>query len=239
MDKSEEDWHKNLSLFRDAEKSTTRNPITAVITVTRYHLRWHSPENYNKDYNNYSRALRDLRMSNGISVETDGVLGDNNNTRETSDAIGSGKFNQTGNLARDFNMARTVGKPKSTAYIVDDTGHVVTELPNDVMWSIRGKKSPKGGVESSVKNVLTGDALDAYAKAKAELDAEFNPANLLFDRMLCICCSVDGTSYYFINDQLISKIAKDSEVNINPQDMVDIAKEQLGESFDVIQGFAQ
>lgn len=239
IDKSEEDWHKNLSLFRDAEKSTTKNPISAIITATRYHIRWHSPKNYNRDNTKYSRALRDLRMSNGIGLDSDGMLGDNNNTREKSDATGAGQFNQTGNLARDFNMARKVSKPKTTAYIVDDTGNIVSEIPDDVMWSIHGKRSQKGGVEAAVKQVLSGPALEEYAKAKAELDAEFDPVNLIFDRILCICCSVDGTSYYFINDQLISKIAKDSEVNINPQDMVDIAKEQLGESFDVIQGFAQ
>ena len=98
-------------------------------------------------------------------------------------------------------MAKIIGKPKSTAYIVDETGHIVSELPNEVMWSIRGKKSPKGGVESKLKNNLLTNlrALD-YAKLKAELDASFSPVNLLFDRTLCICCSVDGISYYYIND---------------------------------------
>ena len=33
-DKSEEEWHKNLSQFRDAEKSTTKNPISAIVTAT-------------------------------------------------------------------------------------------------------------------------------------------------------------------------------------------------------------
>ena len=237
-ERGEEDWHKNLSSFRDAEKSTTKNPITAVVTVTRYHMRWHSPENYNSDYNKYKTALGKLRMDNGIGLNSDGMLGDNDNQRQNTDATGAGKFNQTGNFARDFNMAKLVGKPKSTAYIVDETGHVVSELPNDVMWSIKGKSAPRGGVEAEVKNTLTGDALEAYAKAKAELDATFQGRNLLFDRILCICCSVGGTSYYFINDNLITKISKGSDVDVNPQDMVDIAKEQLGESFDVIQGFA-
>ena len=237
-DRSEEEWHKNLSSFRDAEKSTTKNPITAVVTVTRYHMRWHSPENYNSDYNKYKTALSKLRMDNGIGLDSDGMLGDNTNQRQDTDATGAGKFNQTGNFARDFNMAKLVGKPKSTAYIVDEMGHVVSEFPDDVMWSIRGKVAPKSGVEAEVRNTLTGEALEAYAKAKAELDATFKGRNLLFDRILCICCSVNGTSYYFINDNLIAKIAKGSDVDINPKDMVDIAKEQLGESFDVIQGFA-
>jgi hypothetical protein len=238
-DRSEEQWHKDLTAFSGAEKSTTKNPISAVITVTRYHLRWHSLKNYAADYGKYRDSLADLRMRNGIAIASDGTLGDNHNQRQESDATDAAKFNQTGNLGRDYNMARKVGKPKSTAYIVDETGHVVSELPNDVMWSIHGKVSPRGGVEAEVKKTLSGEALEAYAKAKAELDATFDGRNLLFDRTLCICCSVNGISYYYINDNLISAIAKGSDVNVNPQDMVNIAKEQLGESFDVMQGFAQ
>lgn len=238
QDKSEEDWHKNLSSFRDAEKGSTKNPVSAVITVTRYHMRWQSLKNYAADYSAYRDALADLRMRNGIGIMTDGTLGDNHNQRQATDATGAGKFNQTGKLARDFNMKKMVGK-KSTAYIVDETGHVVSEIPNDVMWSIHGKVSQKGGVEAEVRNTLSGDALEAYADAKKELDATFDGRNLLFDRTLCICCSVNGVSYYYINDQLISSIANKSEVNVNPREMVKIAEEQLGESFDVMQGFAQ
>lgn len=238
-DRGGEDWHRSLSSFRDAEKSTTKNPITAIITATRYHIRWHSPENYNRDHSKFASSLHDLRMSNGIAIDSDGMLGDNYNTREKSDATGAGKFNQTGNLARDFNMARMIGKPKTTAYIVDDTGNIVSEIPEDVMWSIHNKLPQKGGVEAAVKKVLSGPALEEYAKAKAELDAEFNPVNLLFDRVLCICCSVDGISYYYINDQLITNIVKGSDVYVDKNKMIEIAKEQLGESFDIIQGFAQ
>jgi hypothetical protein len=238
QDRSEEQWHKDLTAFGAAEKSNTPNPISAVVTVTRYHLRWHSLQNYAKDYGKYRDSLSNLRMQHGVAIQTDGTLGDNHNQRQSTDATDAAKFNQTGNLARDYNMAKLIGKPKSTAYIVDETGHIVSELPNEVMWSIRGKKSQRGGVEAEVKKQLSGEALEAYAKAKAELDASFSPVNLLFDRTLCICCSVDGISYYYINDNLISAIASKSEVNVNPQEMVEIAKEQLGESFDVMQGFA-
>lgn len=237
-DKSEEEWHKNLSQFRDVEKSTSKNPITSIVTVTRYLIRWHSPKNYKSDYNKYKTALNNLRMKNGIALDSDGMLGNNNNERQSTDATGAGQFNQTGNFARDFNMAKLVGKPKSTAYIMGEDGNIISEIPNDVMYTICTKRATKG-VESYVKKVLTGPALDEYAKSKAELDASFDPVNLLFDRVLSICCSVNGTSYYFINDMLITKISGDSEVNVNASEMVEIAKEQLGESFDVIQGFAQ
>lgn len=239
QDRSEEQWHKDLTDFNSAEKSTTPNPISAVITTTRYSLRWHSKNNYNADYAKYSNALKDLRMKNGIGVQSDGMLGDNHNQRQNFDATDAITQNQTGNVARDFNMAKVVGKPKSTAYIVDNTGHIVSEIPDEVMWGIHGKVSPRGGVEAEVKKQLADqpEALEAYAKAKAELDATFKGRNLLFDRILCICCSVNGISYYYINDQLVTSITRKSEINVNAQEMVEIAKEQLGESFDVMQGF--
>ena len=236
-DKTEEPWHRDLSTFKDAEKSTTKNPISAVVTVTRYLLQWHSLANYARDYGEYRDGLSRLRMSHGIGVMSDGMLGDNHNQRQETDATGAGKFNQTGNLGRDFNMRKVVNK-KSTAYIVNETGNIVSEIPDDVMWSIHGKRSSSSGVEAEVKNTLSGEALEAYAKAKAELDAKFSGRNLLFDKMLCICCSVNGVSYYYINDALISKIAKGSEVNVNPQEMVKIAEEQLDATFEGIQGFA-
>lgn len=235
--RNSEQWHQDLTRFKDAEKSSTDNPIRSIITVTRYHLRWQSPENYNNDYNEYSKGLRNLRMKHGIAIERDGVLGDNHNQREKTDATSSGKFNQTQNLARDYNMVHAIDK-KSTAYIIDEEGHVVSEIPSDVMWSIHGKISPKGGVEREVRDALSGEALEAYAKDKAKLDATFDPKNLLFDKTLCICCSVNGVSYYYINDKIISAISKGSSVYVNQEDMVNIAKEQLGESFDTIQGFA-
>ena len=92
--------------------------------------------------------------------------------------------------------------------------------------------------EKAVAEVLTGEALEAYMRAKKELDEKFRPVNLLFDRMLCIAVSINGVSYYYINDALSSPIVKGSDVNVNPQEMLEIAKDQLGESFDEIQGFA-
>lgn len=236
-DREEEQWHKDLTTFSNDEKSTTPNPIKSVITVTRYHLRWHSLKNYDLAASKYADSLHNLRMQNGMAIQSDGAFGDNHNQREKTDASDALRFNQTGNPGRDFNMVNKIGQ-KSTAYIVDETGNIVSEIPNDVMWSIHGKVSKRGGVEAEAKKYLSGEALEAYAKAKEELDAQFNPRNLLYDRMLCICCSVDGVSYYYINDKLISSIAKGSDVNVNQQEMVNIAKEQLGESFDTIQGFA-
>ena len=93
--------------------------------------------------------------------------------------------------------------------------------------------------EKAVTDVLSGEALEAYVKAKAELDKSFQPKNLLFDRILCIAASVNGDSYYYINDKLLSPIVNKGDVNINQGEMVKIAEEQLGENFDDLMNFAK
>lgn len=231
-DRGEEDWHKQLTAFNQPN-AKGKNPISTVVVTQRYTLHWTSQENYKKKYGEYANALHDLRMKNGVGINSDGMLGNNNNQRQMSDT--GVQFNQTGNLSRDFNMAGS--KCKTTVYLVNDTGNIVTELPGDVLKSMTALPSaPKP--EKDVAAALSGPVLDAYMQAKAELDKSFRPQNLLFDKILCIAANVDGISYYYINDMLKTPIGKGSDVNVNPQEMLEIAKEQLGESFDAIQGFA-
>ena len=75
---------------------------------------------------------------------------------------------------------------------------------------------------------------DYYIAARKEITSSFKPQNFLFDRILSRVASVDGVDYYYINDKLITPIAKKSEVNVNQGEMVEIAKKQLQLSFNDI-----
>lgn len=242
-DKSEEEWHKSLTSFSELENSKKhKNPITSIVTVTRYHIKWHSLKNYDNDYSDYAEKLHTLRKKYRPELITnDGYLGDNQNQREKIDGIEIGRNNRTGKFARDFNMAKSNAKPKTVAYIMDENGNIVSEIPEEVMWSIHGKtpkNSNSDGVEKYMKDNLAAEVYEEYAKAKQELDAKFKARNFIWDSILCICCSVNGTSYYYINDALVASTVKNGGVNVNRNEMIKIAQEQLGESFDVIQGFA-
>lgn len=232
QDRGGEDWYQKISGYnQDGVKGN--NPISGVIAVQRYILNWTREENYNKAYSEYKDKLSDLRMRNGIAISTDGTLGDNRNQRTKSDY--GVQFNQNGNLSKDFNTAKA--KVKSTCYIVDSNGNVTNEIPNDIIKSMKALPSPMKP-EKEAAAILSGAALDAYMSAKKELNATFKSQNFLFDRILCISANVNGNSYYYINDALKSPIATKSDVYVNPSDMVKIAEEQLGESFDEIQGFS-
>ena len=233
QDKSGEDWYQKLSAFNQPDVKGD-NPIYSVVIATRYKIHWHSRKHLGRAYDEYSRKLKDLRMKHGIGLGTDGMLGDNHNQRQQTDY--GPQLNQTNNMSRDFNMAGA--ETKATAYFCDENGNVVTELPMDVVYSMAAKKTydPYKDVEAEVKKTLSGEVLDAYAKAKSELVKTFRMKNLLFDKMLCIAASVNGQSYYYINDK-VSMVVRDKGAYVNQQDMVKIAEEQLSETFEDLMRF--
>lgn len=229
-DRGEEDWYKKLNAYNQKDDMTKdKNPISTVIVTQRYLLHWISQKKWSQEYADYSSKLRDLRMRNGIAIQSDGMLGDNHNQRQKTD-VGP-QINQTGKLSRDFNM---VGSSfKETAYFCDENGHVVAELPKEILDSMMAVKK-KRGPEKAVSQVLSGPALDAYMKAKAELEKTFKTQNFVFDRILCIAANVNGESYYYINDKVLSPTAKGGKINVNQGDLVKIAEDQLGETFNEI-----
>lgn len=228
---SQEQWYKDISDFNREDTELKKNPIAAIIVAQRYVIHWSSPESYGRAYGDYADKLSNLRQKYGIANDTAGVLGDNHNQRTQS--VGQ-TFNQTGNLARDFNIAHST--VKTTNYIVDDAGHIISEIPNDITKAISSQKKSYS-VEATVAAALADnpEALREYEQAKAELDKAFRGQNFIFDRILSIVASVDGIDYYYINDKLVSPIVAKSEINVDQTEMVEIAKEQLQQSFNDIE----
>ena len=237
-DRSGEDWHKSLSAFNQEDNDTkSKNPVSKIVLANRYLLHWHTQEDYGRDSWQSGERLRKARMSIGVALDSDGYLGDNHNQRQKFDY--GAQQNQTGNLSRDFNMAKMDRKRlKSFIFLCDDNGDVITELPEDVYYSMIAKFTLKP--EKEVEAIATPEQLEAYMEVKRQELKNFNPKNLLFDRMLCIAASVNGQSYYYINDALSVPISKNKgAANINRQKMIELAKELLDENFEVLDEYAQ
>ena len=220
-----EHWYDSVKGFNDDDTKKKLLGIDGIIAVQKYNnVHWTTPESYNKAYSNYSEKLHNLRMRNGIGIESDGMLGDNHNQRERSDY--GPQFNQTGNLSKDFNLINV--SVDSTCYVVGEDGLIKGKIGNDVIKAMNKIPTPKGP-EKAVSDVLSGEALEAYMKAKAELDKEFNGKNFLLDKILCIKATVNGISYFYINDAVKTAIADKSEIYVQPSELVKIAKEQISE----------
>ena len=222
-----QEWHKSLSDFIRPDSELKNNPIGAIIVVQKYLIHWINKEGYNKGYGEYSDKLTTLRQRYGVARDTAGVLGDNNNQRETSAGV---QFNQTGNASRDFNMVGS--KVKVTNYIVNDEGHIIAEIPNDIVKLISSPRS-NNLVEKAVAEALKDnpEALQEYIAAKQEIVKSFIPKNFVHDKLLAVVATVNGMGYYYINDKLLAPITKNSEVVVNQGEMVKLAEEQLNQSF--------
>lgn len=233
-DRSEEEWHQKLSNFTQDDVKGNNPLSSGVVVARRWLLHWCSPEKYKKDYAKYAAALHDLRMQYRMARDSDGMLGDNHNQRQKSDY--GPQFNQTGKLSRDFNTKGS--KVKTTAYFCGEDGHIKGEFPEEVLNSMLALKKPKQPEKEARDMVergeLTPEELEAYWTARQELDKTFGTMNLVFDQILSIAASVNGESYYYINDKLLTPLVKDGEVCVNQEEMVQIAADQLKENFNDI-----
>lgn len=228
-------WHKDLTDYNNPSvKNSTKNPI-AVVCVTAYKIHWPTKENFNKDHTEYADALHNLRMSHGIGLQSDGMLGDNHNQRQTIGA--RTQMNQTGILSKDFNMAKMDGKPKTTFYRVDATGHIDynEEIPEEAIKAMSKLPTPPKP-EKGVTDVISGEELDAYIAAKKELDAKFKCKTLNFPAILAISANVNGVSYYYINDML--ELTDKTAIPVDMQDMIKIAEKTIKQTYVPMTGFA-
>lgn len=233
-DLSDKEWYQSLSSYNDVSAKGD-NPIQSIIAVHKYTLHWTSPKSYASKYQEYKNKLSDLRMRNGVGIESDGMLGDNNNQRQDM-GYGNVQTNQTGNLSRDFNMIGS--KCKTKWYILDENGSVIDSIPEELVKSMIAapSKGEFSNIEAAVREALSGneEALQKYSDEKREIEKTFKGRNFLLDKILSIVATSNGMQYYYINDAIATKIRKKSDVNVSQSDFMKIAQEELGEQFNDI-----
>ena len=236
-DYGDTEWFKQLDKF-NKDSEAKKNPLSAnaIIVTQRYVFHWKTPETYKKDYGDkYAEPLRALRQKYGIGIDSDGMLGDNHNQRRTNDY--GMQFNQTENPSIDFDMSNAGFEGK--AYFANADGTIITDngIPYDVIKSMSTKRD-KFAPEAEAKRVLGPEELEAYTRARKEIVSTFNPMNLKFDQILCIAAWDGEESYFYINDKLTTPIVEKGEVLVNRSQMIQLAQEQLDETFNGINNFA-
>lgn len=233
QEKGNEHWYNAVKKFNDDDNMKKMQGIDGIIVTKRYNVHWTTPKSHKNAYMKYVTGLHNLRMKYGIALDSDGMLGDNHNQREESDY--GPQFNQTGKLSKDINLAGSQ-PPKTTCYVVGNDGLIKGEIPGEMIKAMKKPYTPNGP-EKAVAEVLSGEALEAYMKAKAELDKIYKNQNFLFDRILCIVATVNGQGYYYINDAVKSEIKAKSDIMVQPSELVKIAREQLSKSFEEVNNY--
>lgn len=225
---SDREWYQKLKDYnQDGVKGY--NPITSVIIVRRYLICWYDDQAIARLQGEKLEKRRELNMRNGIAVVKAGVIKDNPNPTHKLDS-GVQINSNTGNASRYFNLEGA--KVKTFAYLVGDDGHIIEEIPYDLAGTMMTKKgSGTRRDDPEVKAALSGEALEAYRKAVAELDKNYLIYNFLYDGILGLAAGIDGEKYYYINDKISTKINKGSDVNVNQGELVKIAEEVLNQSF--------
>ena len=228
-DLSDKEWYQNLNAYNQPDVKGD-NPLYALIVTQRYVFHWQSLKDYNSQYAQYADARTNLRLQYGLSQ----MQGDAHNIHQKTDHdVDLAQDGQ--DIVLNFNMAGVT--PTVTAYLVDGSGNVVDEIPNDIRGAMKALPNPYKA-EKEARDTLSGEILDEYTRLRKELDATWQTREFKGDKILTMCFAVDGVSYYYINDNVQVPISKDAGVMVNAGDLVKMAKEQLGETFDVMQGFA-
>ena len=233
-DRSGEQWHKDLTSFQNDEMK--KNPVSQIIVAQRYQFHWTSPSQFKKRQQEFYDATDDNRLRHGLPLkfrdptvshrEFDSVSGLSHNETVNTDG-------NSGNVSLNFNMAGI--KPETHAYLVGDDGHIMCDLPDGVYSAMRMSRSYGGPEKEAVEALKDNpEILASYTAAKKEIDDKFRIQNFKADSILCMAASVNGTSYYFINDNLQTLIAKKSEIRVDPVEWISIASYLLHETFEAI-----
>lgn len=233
-------WYDMLSNFHNngvpagsrSRGPENKNPLTSIITVGRYKFLWLSENKYNAKEAQKLNAIQDLRMSLGVPL----YGSDPTNTRRKTDAGVS--FNAKDNpvISQDRHPNRT--KKDFVSYLIDKEGKIVEEIPGDVVRAMSTPKAKKDPVEKYVMQALASrpEAAEEYARKRREIEEMLYQGQFKYDQILSIVATAGQEAFYYINDKVIAKAAKTTD--INQEEMVRIAKEMLDVSFNEVDNFA-
>ena len=238
-DRSEDEWYKNLRSFQDGE--IKKNPVTQIVVAQRYVFHWTTPQQFDAQQRKYYDKESDLRAQFNLPQK----FRDPTVAHVKSDYSPMFTHNETvntdgsnGNMSFNFNMANC--SCKTMAYLVDENGKIVADIPEGVFKAMRIKKK-RGAPETDAVEILKDnpELLKEYTKKKEELAAEFRHQNFKSNQVLCMAANVNGESIFTINPNIMAPIEKGSNVNVDPSEWIPKAEELLGETFEDIDNFAK
>lgn len=215
-------WYDPLKKFH-SDDSVKKNPIYAIISVTRYNLNWSTEESYNKNFKKYMDAKNAIDKRWEIYKEPEDRK-PGGFSKVNSMGISVGNTDNTVNRAY-IHQNTYNAKKITTYYVVNEDGKIQGEIPYEAIRSILSKKT-KSGINALKKLNKSDEEIKQYLD---EIDSlKFNIGTFLVDKILYIVATVNGEKIFFINDRLPSEIAN---INVDSQSFIDMVRELFNKSY--------
>ena len=230
-DQADSDWHKSLTTFNKPE-TKGKNPIWTIVLCSRSKIHYQSKEGFKNAQIQHMNNIDDIRVSHGLPNK----FGDP--TLWIDDNGAGGETTHKGNQVKRYNMASATKISPTEAYLLSPEGNIVTKLPIDVVYAM--KKPYSDDVVEKAEYEILGDnkeKIASYEKAVRAENEKFKHGVFNFDQLLTCAFGFNGKSYYFINDKLQMTSKGSAGINVNPQEWIKIAEDQLDENFKAIEGF--
>ena len=214
-------WYDPLKKFH-SDDSVKKNPIYAVISVTKYNLNWSTEKSYNKKFKDFSNKKDEIDKNWGIykdpSERRKGGFSDIN-------SMGISVGNTDNTINRAYIHQNTFNAKKaSTYYVIDKDGNIQGEVPFGAIRSLISKTAPSG-VSALKKLQKTDEEIKQYLDEINKL--KFSPRKFIVDKILYIVATVNGEKIFFINDRLPSEI---NEINVDSQSFIDMVKTSFNQT---------
>ena len=223
-------WYDTLKDYHENGPVTNRsnNPLRYIVSIVRYVLHWDNTTTFDNKYNKFALQRKDIRAKYNLPEKW--REGTNKPEKTTYGPL----VNKNGDIKLRQNCAKPRTKITGENYFIDQEGHICEMIPGDVVAAIKAIK-PKGPEKSAVE-ALGPEVAQMYWEEMEAINKISDPRDFFYDKMLAVVCTVNGTPYYYINDNVLTKVAK--EVYVDKTELVDIAKEKLGQAFNAVDNFA-
>ena len=207
------------------------NEIGALVKITSYNFNYRNRRSIHDHYHyEYKPAVNNIRQEFGMEP-----MKDSNGYKEVMNYGENGTESYSGKNEKLFGNTynpQNMFKPlhiSSTTYVVNNEGHIVRALPNDQILPYL-KKKDIAGISALRKMGADEERIKQFIEKINDL--KFKYANFESHSILYIVGTINGEKMIYLNDKLQRCV---NDIDINPQDFLEIAKERYQKDLAQIQ----
>ena len=207
--------YDDYSSFGDEE-------IGALVKITSYNMRYRKRDIVAKQYGDYKNSANTIRGEFGLDPIKDKDTTYKDRMSYGEQGVDLYKGNNDELQGHSYYPQNVYGvKPKSVVYCVGTDGHIIKALSQEQIIPYLKAKREVDGVSALRKMGAEEERVKEYISKIQSLKMSYK--NFEANSILWIAATINGEKIVYINDKL-TRIVND--ININPQDFVEIEKKR-------------